>query len=416
MMTKQSSNLADGSSSESWLDDACILDIDFFVKTLSGIKSKGVCADLIGSVITHYASKWLPEISSVDVAERSLTQLQEAPERVAVSWMKKRFFVEALIGVLPPEKTSIPCNFLLQLLRTANMFGVEAAFRSELEKRISRQLDEASLKELMIPSFNHTCGTLLDVDLVIRLVNGLMSLDREVVKSGAALVKVAKLVDSYLAEAAIDANLSLSEFVALAGALPSHARATNDGLYRAIDTYLKVHAGVSKQERKGLCRLIDSSKLTAEASLHAAQNERLPVRAVLEVLLSEQAKRSHRRHHPLESSEQAARCGLRREVMEIKKLKEEVVRLQSQCNAMQAQMERMTEKRKLGFFRWKKPAIIPTFAAGGGLSRSVEMNDNEDDKDEVDGLVGFRRQTPMHVRTRLLKPKTHHPKWRRSMS
>ncbi|KAI9110282.1 hypothetical protein K1719_018724 [Acacia pycnantha] len=418
MMTKQSSDPADGSSSESyWLDDACILDINFFVKTLSGIKSKGVCADLIGSVITHYASKWLPEISSIDVAERSLTQLQESPERVAVSWMKKRFFVETLIGVLPPEKTSIPCNFLLRLLRTANMFGVEAAFRSELEKRISRQLDEVSLKELMIPSFHHTCGTLLDVDLVIRLVNRFVSLDREGVKSGTALVKVAKLVDSYLAEAAIDANLSLSEFVALAGALPSHARATDDGLYRAIDTYLKVHAGVSKQERKGLCRLIDSSKLTAEASLHAAQNERLPVRAVLQVLFSEQTKRNHRHHHPLESSEQAARCGSRREVMEIKKLKEEVVRLQSQCNAMQAQMERMTEKRKLGFFRWKKPAIIPTFAAGGGgLSRSVEMNNTEDDKYEADGLVGFRRQTPMHVRTRLLRPETHHPKWRRSMS
>jgi hypothetical protein len=62
----------------------------------------------------------------------------------------------------------------------------------------------------------------------------------EVAKSDAALIKVAKLVDSYLAEAAVDSNLNLAEFVALAGALPSHSRATDDGLYRAIDTYLKV--------------------------------------------------------------------------------------------------------------------------------------------------------------------------------
>lgn len=120
------------------------------------------------------------------------------------------------------------------------MVGIEPAFRSELEKRISWQLDEASLKELMIPSFSHTCGTLLDVELVIRLVKRFVSLDSEGAKSGAALVKVAKLVDCYIAEAAMDANLSLSEFVALAGALPAHARATDDGLYRAIDTYLKV--------------------------------------------------------------------------------------------------------------------------------------------------------------------------------
>jgi hypothetical protein len=48
---------------------------------------------------------------------------------------------------------------------------------------------------------------------------------------------------------------------------------------------------VSKQERKSLCRLIDSKKLTPEASLHAAQNERLPaVRSVIQVLFSEQTK------------------------------------------------------------------------------------------------------------------------------
>lgn len=222
-------------SSECWFDDACILDMDYFVKTLSGIKAKGVRADLIGSIITHYASKWLP-----DVAEKGITQFEESPESVTTSWMKKRFFVETLVNVLPPEKDSIPCNFLLRLLRTANMVGVDGSYRQELEKRISWQLDQACLKELVIPSFSHTCGTLLDFELVIRLVKRFVSLDNEGAKSGAALVKVAKLVDSYLCEAAVDANLRLDEFVTLAGALPSHARATDDGLYRAIDTYLKV--------------------------------------------------------------------------------------------------------------------------------------------------------------------------------
>ncbi|KAE8665502.1 hypothetical protein F3Y22_tig00112611pilonHSYRG00012 [Hibiscus syriacus] len=44
------------------------------------------------------------------------------------------------------------------------------------------------------------------------------------------------------------------------------------------------------QERKVLCRLIDCQKLSPEASLHAAQNERLPVRAVNQVMFSEQTK------------------------------------------------------------------------------------------------------------------------------
>jgi hypothetical protein len=54
------------------------------------------------------------------------------------------------------------------------------------------------------------------------------------------LFKVAKLVDNYLAEIAPDANLKLAKFMVIAEALPTHARTVHDGLYRAIDIYLKV--------------------------------------------------------------------------------------------------------------------------------------------------------------------------------
>ncbi|KAL1298133.1 hypothetical protein HN51_042540 [Arachis hypogaea] len=403
-----------------WFDGACILDMDYFVKTLSGIKQKGVRSDLIGSIITHYASKWLPDLSSsTDIFSDNKDRLT-SPESVTASWLKKRFFVETLVGVLPPEKDSIPCNFLLRLLRTANMVGVEGSYRLELEKRISWQLDQASLKELMIPSFSHTCGTLLDVEIVIRLVKRFVCLDHEGVKSGAALIKVAKLIDSYLAEVALDANLTLSEFVSLAGALPTHARATDDGLYRAIDTYLKAHPSVSKQERKGLCRLIDSRKLTPEASLHAAQNERLPVRAVIQVLFSEQTKLN--RHldwssgsfsglrSPCNGSlDTPLRCLSKREMsaqqMEIRKLKEEVYRLQNQCNAMQVQLERMVEKKKGLFFKLKKFGI-------GNRSSSI-VGEVEKIMEQESGRFG--RETPMDLKSGVLGVMTPH-KWRKSTS
>ncbi|KAJ8755721.1 hypothetical protein K2173_024265 [Erythroxylum novogranatense] len=399
-------------AAECWFDDACILDMDYFVKTIAGIKAKGVRPDLVGSIIAHYASKWLPDLSG-DAIDKGLTNFVESPESVTASWMKKRFFVETLVGILPPEKDSIPCNFLLRLLRTANMVGVEPTYRAELERRISWQLDQASLKELMIPSFSHTCGTLLDVELVIRLVKRFVQMD-DVTKTGAALIKVAKLVDCYLAEAAVDANLSLSEFVALAGALPCHARITDDGLYRSIDTYLKAHPGVPKQERKGLCRLIDSRKLSPEASLHAAQNERLPVRAVIQVLFSEQSKLN--RHNDWSgsftrspNSGLEARCHSKREMnaqqTEIRKLREDVLRLQSQCHAMQVQMERMVEKKK-GFFKWKKLGIVHSLKSVG--EKIEEEGDGHGD-------IGYGRQTPTDMKTKLVKGKTP-ARWRRSMS
>lgn len=352
------------------------------------------------------------------------SNFEDSPESVTALWMKKRFFVETLVGILPPEKDSIPCNFLLRLLRVANMVRVEPSYRVDLEKSIAWQLDQATLKELLIPSFVHTCGTLLDVELVLRLVKRFMNLD-ESVRSGSALIKVAKLVDNYLAEAAVDGNLTLSEFIGLAGALPGHARSTDDGLYRAIDTYLKAHPGVSKQERKSLCRLIDSRKLSPEASLHAAQNERLPVRAVIQVLLSEQTKLNNNKHQidwsgsfisgtrsPNQQGliEPPARCMSKREMnvqqMEVNRLKEDVLRLQSQCMTMQAQIEKLLEKKRgSGFFSWKKiivPSLVNKVDKIGEIERETDV-----------GFVG--RQTPGDMKTRLVRGRTTN-KWRKSLS
>jgi len=243
-ISTKSPSTSTGKMECSWFDDGCILGIDYFVKTIAGIKSKGVRPDLIGSIIVHYASQWLPDLSDIVLnSDDQQPQPQQQSESFSVTAfvMKKRSFVETLIGIIPPERDSVPCDFLLRLLRTANMVGADANYKAELEARISWQLDQASLKELMIPSFSHTCGTLLDVELMTRLVKKFAGLDNEGVKSGASLIKVAKLVDSYLAEAALDGDLTLSEFISLVEALPNHARVTEDGLYRAIDTYLKVN-------------------------------------------------------------------------------------------------------------------------------------------------------------------------------
>ena len=56
----------------------------------------------------------------------------------------------------------------------------------------------------------------------------------------ARLKAVSKLMDSYLAEVARDSKLPLDKFHSLAEAVPVSARVSDDGLYRAIDTYLKV--------------------------------------------------------------------------------------------------------------------------------------------------------------------------------
>ncbi|ONK78342.1 uncharacterized protein A4U43_C02F17540 [Asparagus officinalis] len=62
--------------------------------------------------------------------------------------------------------------------------------------------------------------------------------------------------------------------------LPDYARVIEDGLYRAIDIYLKAHPSLTESECKRLCNLIDCQKLSQKASNHAAQNDGLPVQMV----------------------------------------------------------------------------------------------------------------------------------------
>lgn len=396
-----------------WLDDASILDIDQFVKTLSGIKAKGVRPDLIGSIITHYASKWIPELSADLPPSPVINDHQSPPESATASWLKKRFFLETIVTVLPPEKDAVPCSFLLRLLKKANMLGVDSNYREEVEKRVAWRLDQAALKELMIPCFSHVRGTLLDVELMLRLVKRYVELDIEGLRSGVGMFKVAKLVDAYLAEAAVDSELALPEFMELAGAVPAQARATDDGLYRAIDTYLKTHVNVTKQERKTLCRLIDSQKLSIEASLHAAQNDRLPVRSVIQVLFSEQTKlHSHidwSRSFSVTKSpnprlDPHERCHSSRELamlqqMEIRKLKENVSKLERQCHMMQSQIDKLSEKKRR-FFNWRKFAMSTTL-------RDISVDVANCDSSSIG------KQTP--VKGKKGKSKTP-KKWRESMS
>ncbi|KAI3671544.1 hypothetical protein L1987_87283 [Smallanthus sonchifolius] len=404
-----------------WLDDACIADIDYFVKTLSGIKAKGVRPDLIGSIITHYACKWIPELTG-DPASPVDTDHQPPPESATASWLKKRFFIETIVSVLPPEKDAVPCSFLLRLLKNANMVGAGSNYLEELEKSVAWRLDQATMKELMIPCFSHVRGTLLDVELMSRLVKRFVEINLEGLRSGAGLFKVAKLVDAYLAEAAVDSELALPEFMELAGAVPAQARATDDGLYRAIDTYLKTHVNVTKEERKTLCKLIDSQKLSIEASLHAAQNERLPVRSVIQVLFSDQAKlHSHvnwsrsitstKTPSPKIGSGPPDRCHSSRDIMtlqqiEIKQLKEHVNKLERQCLLMQSQIDKLVEKKR-GFFSWRRMATSTNLGAV-----SVEVaNERGEGKGYDPGSIG--KQTP--VKGKQGRSKTPKP-WRQSTS
>ncbi|VVB08774.1 unnamed protein product [Arabis nemorensis] len=248
-----------------WVEDLCDLHIDLYKQAIEVIKKRGrVPVFVIGEALHAYAVRRIAGFSKglVQIIDRCLTN--------------------TIIELIPEEKGSVSSSFLSQLLRASIFLGFEETVKEKLKRRISEQLEETTVSDILM----------YDTEMVQSLVKEFMNRDTKTHSKDDITVKtsVAKLIDGYLAEKSRDPNLLLKNFLSLAETLSSFPRQSHDGLYRAIDMFLKEHPGISKSEKKRVCGLIDCRKLSAEACEHAVQNERLPMRVIVQVLFFEQIR------------------------------------------------------------------------------------------------------------------------------
>ncbi|KAL5122501.1 BTB/POZ domain-containing protein [Glycine soja] len=308
-----------------WAEDLAELSIDLYWRTMIAIKSGGkIPSNLIGDALKIYASRWLPNITkNGGHIKKQAVADSESDNLVGEIASKHRLLLESVVSLLPAEKGAVSCGFLLKLLKASNILNASSSSKMELAKRVGLQLEEATVNDLLIPSLSYTNDSVYDVELVRTILEQFVSQGqspptsparsrlaferrrsrsaeninlefqesrRSSSASHSSKLKVAKLVDRYLQEVARDVNFQLSKFIALAEIIPDFARHDHDDLYRAVDIYLKAHPELNKSERKRLCRILDCKKLSMEACMHAAQNELLPLRVVVQVLFFEQAR------------------------------------------------------------------------------------------------------------------------------
>nr|DAD38000.1 TPA_asm: hypothetical protein HUJ06_008641 [Nelumbo nucifera] len=271
------------------------------------LKSKGLKQDIISRILINYTHNSLQGVVVKDPQSIKGSSLDAELQK------KQRVIVEAIVSLLPTQsrKSSVPIAFLSSLLKTAIMGSASAACRADLERRIGLQLDQAILEDILIPANSHgnNYHPLYDTDTILRIFSIFLNLDEDDEENNlrdesemvydfdspgshkqSSILKVSKLLDNYLAEIALDPNLMPSKFIVLAELLPDHARIVNDGLYRSVDIFLKVHPNIKESERYRLCKTIDCQKLSQEACSHAAQNERLLVQMAVQVLYFEQIR------------------------------------------------------------------------------------------------------------------------------
>ncbi|ONK65977.1 uncharacterized protein A4U43_C06F2920 [Asparagus officinalis] len=280
-----------------WYEDVSLLSLPLYKRLILAIKSKGMKPEIVSGSLKDYAIKHIPTLNTMQANAIS-----------AQSETEQRVIIHELVELLPTEKGVNPTRFLVCLLRAAMILHANPSCWENLEKRVGAQLDEATVEDILIPNLGYTVETLYDVDCFQRIVESFMSVNQPVndtyspgiVDEGQYLINstpsltpmtmVAKLVDSYLGEVASDVNLKFPKFQALAAVIPSYARPSDDGIYRAIDIYLKSHPWLSDSDREQLCQLMNCQKFSLEACTHAAQNERLPLRVIVQVLFFEQLR------------------------------------------------------------------------------------------------------------------------------
>ncbi|XWS76509.1 hypothetical protein CRYUN_Cryun01aG0182500 [Craigia yunnanensis] len=306
--SKAMPNMEPETPSDWWGKSLAVLNLDFFQRVLSAVKSKGLKQDMISKILINYTHNSLQGLVVRDPysVKGSLLDLELQK--------KQRVTVEAMVSLLPTQsrKSPVPMAFLSSLLKTAIASSASTSCRSDLERRIGLQLDQAILEDILIPVNSHGNNhiTMYDTESILRIFSIFLNLDEDDNEDNplrdesemaydfdspgspkqSSILKVSKLLDTYIAEVALDTNLFPSKFIALAELLPDHARIVSDGLYRAVDIFLKVHPNIKDSERYRLCKTIDCQKLSQEACSHAAQNERLPVQLAVQVLYFEQIR------------------------------------------------------------------------------------------------------------------------------
>ncbi|GAU26104.1 hypothetical protein TSUD_225670 [Trifolium subterraneum] len=277
-----------------WAEDLTVLRIDIFQRVLIAMMARGFKQFAIGPILMLYAQKSLRGLEQ-DIFGKGRKKIEPRQEH------EKRVILETIVGLLPKERNAMSVSFLSMLVRAAIYLDTTVACRLDLEKRMATQLGQAVLDDLLIPSYSFTGDTLFDVDTVQRIMSNYLEFqigNHFVIKGDdeyfsppqSDTERVGKLMENYLAEISTDRNLSVAKFISLAELIPEQSKPTEDGMYRALDIYLKAHPNLSDMERKKVCSVMDCQRLSREACAHAAQNDRLPVQMVVQVLYYEQQR------------------------------------------------------------------------------------------------------------------------------
>lgn len=282
-----------------WTEDISELDIEVFRSVVSTVRAARLLpSPLIGEALHVYACKHLPDPlytgSANGHASQSSSSSTAAAAAAEEALAKQRRVLETVVTMIPGDVGSVTGRFLLRLLRVANYVGASSSTRAQLIRQAGSQLDEAKAVDLLIPlpsdrqTYDVGAAEAVLEHFLFQFQRPAAPDERR--RMGVAMEKVVRIFDEYLQTIALDSEFPIGRFIGLVECLPDIARNDHDGLYHAIDTYLKEHSDLSKADKKRLCRLIDCRKLSPDVRAQAISNDRMPLRTIVQLLFVEQER------------------------------------------------------------------------------------------------------------------------------
>ncbi|MCL7032265.1 hypothetical protein MKW94_005991 [Papaver nudicaule] len=308
---------------------------------ISKMVQNGVQPEYIAASLFKYAKKW----ANVNATGEAIKGCKEV--------------IETVEKLLPNEAEVLPCKLLFEMLQSAIVFHASPSCRYGLETRIGKQLNEAAVEDLLIPSQGYAAEMQFDTACVKRILKNFYA--NYTSSDNAGMVKVAELIEDFLATIARDVNLTKDSFISLSAvsvATSIETKRYSDGVYRAINIYLEKHSYLTEAEKEEVCQGLDCSRLSQEACTHAAQNRLLPLRVVVQALFASQLHLRDVIATRVEDSDNGSRKEessiVVSEVSDEARIEMEhrVIELENECDRMKRQIEGGAAKEKRNS-KWK---------------------------------------------------------------
>ncbi|XP_024156392.1 BTB/POZ domain-containing protein At5g17580 [Rosa chinensis] len=321
-------------------EDLTTLSLQLYELLMQAMNKHGVPSEYVAASLCNYTKKWVFSSSGEEALKKKY----------------QKDILEAVERLLPDEIGLLPCTLLFQMLRVAIYLEVTSDCRNGIEIRIGKQLDQATVKDLLIPSHGYSKVVQYDIQCVRRIVKVFYAnYSSSNVTDITGLIAVADLIEEFLAEVASDIDLKISTFVGLAEMLVSASmgvKTNSDGIYGAVAIYLDKHRHLTESEREEVCQVLDFQKMSPQACDHAAKNECMPLRMVVQVLFAGQLQLRDTITKEVQSSDEklikeeadevnAPRVDLCEGKMrsEVEKMSKKVMQLERECSMMRKEIE-----------------------------------------------------------------------------